>query len=116
MSIRKDATEWFNNKYGKSEDKTYSSKFYLPHESWPKKEVWWFVIPLNILEDKEKFINLLCQVAPLENEFHYLKVPVSFFKTNMDKFDIVGESISIYLDANPEYRFCFMLTHHSVSC
>jgi hypothetical protein len=106
MSIRTLARLWYETKYGKAIDSTYSSKYYLPEESWPKKSVWWFQIPINVTEKNQSdHINLLCQVSPNENNFHYLKVPTKFFRENLAKFHFVDDKISIYLSTDTKRLF-----------
>ena len=106
MSIRNQALQWYNKKLGKIVGPTYTSKFYLPEESWPKKSVWWFQIPINVVEKKQSgHVNLLCQVSPNENHFHYLKVPTKFFQEHLEKFHLVDDKISIYLSTDPKRLF-----------
>lgn len=106
MSIRIQARQWYEAKYGKAIDSTYSSKYYLPEESWPKKSVWWFQIPINVVEKKQSgHVNLLCQVSPNKNEFHFLKVPTKFFREHLEKFHFVEDKISIYLSTGTERLF-----------
>jgi hypothetical protein len=78
----------------------YCSKYYRAFESSPKKEVWWLQIPIIAVE-QYTHINLLCQASPDSQKFFYLKVPSSFFKEHLSKFDIVGNKIHIYLSPDP---------------
>lgn len=107
MSIRSDALQWFKKKYKTYEGKIYTSKYYLPEESWPKTHVWWIQIPLKSLNTLNgNYINLLCQTNPDSNEYHYLKVPVKFLVDHLDKFDIVQDKmIHLYLSADPDKLF-----------
>lgn len=106
MSIRRNALDWFTAKYGETSDKTFTSKYFLSHESWPKKEVWWPKISMESIDTlKYDFVNILCQVAPLENEYHFLKVPVTFLVENLDKFHLSFGKISLYLSTNPRTLF-----------
>lgn len=106
MSIGPDARRWFLSKYGKTNNKIYTSKYYLPEESWPKKHVWWPKIPI-IAIDKNNFthVNLICEVAPGKNEFYYFKVPVDFLNEHLDRFDRVNDTIHLYLSAEPDTLF-----------
>ena len=100
MSISPNARRWFLSKYGETKNKIYTSKYYLPEESWPKKHVWWPQIPMSAIDtSKYNFVNLVCQVAPDKNDFHYLKVPTSYLNENLKKFHRVGDIISLYLSA-----------------
>ena len=106
MSISPDARSWFLSKYGETKNKIYTSKYYLPEESWPKKHVWWMKIPSHAIDaDKYDHVNILCQVAPSENDFHYLKVPVKFFQEHFDKFHKIAGEIDLYLSAEPHNLF-----------
>lgn len=106
MDIRSDALPWFSINYGSVAGPVYASKFYKPEESWTKTRVWWFEILLNrIEENKNTSIHLLCQVAPTETEFHYLKVPAYYFLQHMDKLYKRENKVSIYLSADVQNRF-----------
>lgn len=104
MSIRSEAFKWYEKNYGKIEAPTYTSKFYQPEESWPKKSVWWPQIPTSAI-DGFGYINILCQRAPNKYDFHYLKVPRSFLHENLDKFHTIGNIISLYLSTDPKTLF-----------
>lgn len=102
MSIPKEARLWFEKKYGKQIEPIYSSKYYKPDESWPKTSVWWIHIPTNAIEkDSKSHINLLCQVGPAEDDFYYLKVPVTFLNQHLAKFYKVGNMVSLYFSTDP---------------
>ncbi len=106
MSIRPDARRWFLSKYGATKNKICTSKYYLPEESWPKKPVWWMRIPSHAIDaNLYDHVNLICQVAPLENNFHYLKVPVKYFHEHMDNFHKIGGETDLYLSAEPNTLF-----------
>jgi hypothetical protein len=106
MSIGPDARRWFLSKYGETKNKVYTSKYYLPEESWPKTHVWWPQIPMSAI-DKSKYthVNILCQVAPDKIDFHYFKVPTSYLNENLEKFDKVGDKIHLYLSAESHDLF-----------
>jgi len=106
MNIGPDARRWFLSKYGETKDKIYSSKYYLPEESWPKTHVWWLQIPTTAINaQRYGYVNLLCQVAPGKDEYHYLKVPTKFMNEHLKKFDFIENKISLYLSANPNRLF-----------
>lgn len=106
MSIGPDARRWFLYKYDNTKNKTYTSKYYLPEESFPKKDVWWLQIPLAAI-DSNRFthVNLICQVAPGANDFHYLKVPVKYCQEHLNKFHRVNDIPHLYLSAEPDTLF-----------
>jgi len=106
MSIRNKALQWYESKYGRRDTPIYTSKYYQPEESWPKKNVWWPQIPVKAIKNKDThYIHLLCQVAPNKNNFHHLKVPTKFLIEHLKKFHTLGEQISLYLSADPETLF-----------
>lgn len=105
MSIRSEALKWYEAKYGRIDIPIYTSKFYQPDESWPKKSVWWPQIPLNAIE-KKSFINILCEVAPNSNDFYHLKVPTKFLREHLKKFhSIGGRKIDFYLSTDSQKLF-----------
>jgi hypothetical protein len=100
------AQKWFLSKYKNERNKTYTSKYYIPEESWPKTNVWWLQIPMKALDTQRyDYVNLLCQVAPGTNDYHYLKVPTKYLNEHLDKFHRNKEKISLYLSANPDKLF-----------
>jgi len=104
MSIRRKANEWFQRKYGKVTEPVYTSKYYLPEESWPKKSVWWLHIPLSVI-DRVSYINILCEKLPNSEDFYYLKVPSKFLLTHQEKFHYVNNKISLYLSTESKSLF-----------
>ncbi len=100
------ARQWFLSKYKNDKNKIYTSKFYTPEESWPKTHVWWLQIPTTAIDTQRyEYVNLLCQVGPGKNEYHYLKVPTKFLNEQLEKFHRIGEIISLYLSAEPTTLF-----------
>ena len=106
MSIRRDAILWLERNFGKPNGPVVTSKYYKPEESWPKKSVWWFQIPIRTIEENTLgYINLVCQAVPDKNEFYYLKVPVQFLIDNLDQFHVVKDNISMYLSTDEKRLF-----------
>ena len=105
MSIRIEARQWLFSNHKNVSGPIYTSKYYTPEQSWPKTRVWWFQIPLKLIDrDSKGFINLVCQVAPNENDFHYLKVPVKYFYENRQDFILsLKRSVCIYPLKNLSY-------------
>lgn len=102
MRIRSAALRWFNAKYKNNEVPVYTSKYYRAEESWSKEPVWWFVIPLDVIQNSGyKHICLICQNNSNANEFHALKVPVKHLSDNLKRFVLIKDKISIYLSAVP---------------
>ncbi len=106
MNIRSVACNWFNGKYGKSKAKVYTSRFYSPDISYPKKAVWFLQIPLNAIDlNTYDHVNLICQKKINGKDFHYLKVPAKYFHKHINTFDRIKSNIAIYLSANPDTLF-----------
>ena len=106
MSNGPEARKWFISHHNGANNKLYTSKYYTPEESWPKTRVWWFQIPPTAIDIKfYEYVNLVCQIAPNKNDFHYLKVPTKFLQEHLEKFHRVADKISIYLSANPNTLF-----------
>lgn len=105
MSIRSQALQWFRSKFGAPYGKICSSKFYQPEESRTRDETWWLEFPIGDLDENNE-IHLLCQVAPNSDDFHYLKVPASFFQEQLKNLDVRdGNKISLYLSPKPSNMF-----------
>jgi len=106
MAIGTAARKWFLSSYKNDLNKIYTSKYYTPDESWPKTNVWWLQIPLSAIDTNlHEYVNLICQLSPNKNEFHYLKVPTKYLNEHLKKFHRIKEKISIYLSAEPAKLF-----------
>ncbi len=106
MSIRSEALRWLSLNFGNVIGRICTSKYYLPEESWPKTRVWWLQIPPGVIEFNSKgHIHLVCQVAPGESDFYYLKVPIEYLYDNLEKFHRIGDKVDLYLSANPDTLF-----------
>lgn len=108
MSIRTEAVHWLASNYGVRGRGICTSKFYRPEESWPKRRVWWFEIPLDYINASDSTqIHLVCQVAPNRNDFYYLNVPIVFFREHLRHLKIRKDNgrVSIYLSADPNHMF-----------
>ena len=107
-TVRKDALNWIYSKYQDIDGEIYSSKFYTPQESWSNTRVWFFQIPLHVINSNPPLkVHLLCE-NHLEGEpFIYLKVSSLFFLKNLKAFE-VGEKekvVRIYLSAEAVNMF-----------
>ena len=61
-TIRKNALNWFRSKFQIDSDEIYTTKFYTPQESWSNSRVWFFQIPLDVINSNPiKKIHLLCE-------------------------------------------------------
>lgn len=105
MSIRNKALKWYSARYGGIGRPIYTSKYYLPEESWPKKSVWWPQIPVNAL-NKYSYINILCECSPGQNSFYHLKIPTRYILENLSNFhSIDGKKIDFYFSTDPAKFF-----------
>lgn len=105
-TIKAEAVRWFTSKFG-MKNPVHASKFYIPEKSWTGQSAWWFEIPLRTIETpKSAEIHLLCQVAPDVKDFHYLKVPVQFLKTEKPNLCVRNNSkLSLFLSAEQDEMF-----------
>jgi len=104
--MRSDALKWLKENYGNTAARIYTSKYYTPEESWPKIPVWFFNFSLSAIDAKQyDYVNLVCQVAPGINDYHYLRVPTKFLNEHLKKFHRIKENISLYLSAHPDTLF-----------
>ena len=101
-NIRQPALAWFSDKYPSVTEPVIASKSYTPKESWSNSRVWFFQIPLDIIEpNKIKYIHLVCQNHLSGDIFLYFKVPTLFLLRNEKSFEIDRKAkvLRIYLSA-----------------
>jgi hypothetical protein len=95
MSVRQHAIEWIRNHYpSQATNPLRSSRFY------PEKEIWFFTFPSTYFDvGKEGCLNILCQMQANSKDFHYLKVPFSFFRENRNKLNIraTGDKFDLHI-------------------
>jgi hypothetical protein len=107
-NLRTEAVDWFKSKYQIDSDEIYTSKFYTAQESWSNSRVWFFQIPLEVINSNPiKKIHLVCE-NHLEGEpFIYFKVSSLFFLKNLDSFDVDKKEkvVRIYLSAEAVNMF-----------
>lgn len=66
MTIGPVARRWFLLNFGDNKNKTHTSKYYLPEESWPKTHVWWVQSPLAAINKaRNKRLGLLVDENPI---------------------------------------------------
>ena len=106
-TIKTKAVDWLASKHSVRSKSVYASKFYVPERSWTGQSAWWLEIPQTAIEmPKSDEIHLVCEVAPDVDDFHYLKVPVEFFRKKLSNFDIRNNGkISLFLSAEPSDIF-----------
>jgi len=101
-TIRNPALEWFNGKFPSVTEPVVTSKFYTSEKSWSKTRVWFFQVPLNIIEpNKIKYIHFVCENNLSGEPFLYLKVPTLFLLRNESKFEVDRKAkvMRLYLSA-----------------
>ncbi len=61
-------------------------------------------------------IHLVCQIAPNKSAFHYLKVPVTYFREQLQKMCVLDNGkANLFLSAEPENMFVDERGNGSVS-
>ena len=102
QNIRKSALDWFKSKYQLESGEIFTSKFYTPQESWSKSRVWFFQLPLEVVNSNPaKKIHLICENHLKGEPFIYLKLSSLFLLKNLNSFeaDQKEKVVRIYLSA-----------------
>lgn len=102
VTVRQPALEWFFEKYPSITEHVIASKFYSSEKSWSNSRVWFFQVPLSLVEpNKIKHIHLVCQNQLNGEPFLYFKVPTLFLLRNESFFEIdrKTKNIKLYLSA-----------------
>ncbi len=107
MTVKPDAVAWLLSRFGVQSPSTYTSKYYIPEQSWTGRDAWWFEIPRAAIETpRSAEVHLLLQVVPDAKEFHYLCVPASFLKEQLPKLTLQKSGkVSLFLSAEPHNMF-----------
>lgn len=105
MSIREQAHKWVKQNHPADVSNPLRvSKYY------PEKDIWFFTFPSSYFDsDKTGHLNILLQFEREPNQFHFLKVPFSFFRENKNKFDIrkTGDKFDLHISAKKRnWLFC----------
>ena len=84
MTTRERAKKWLQNNHPlENSNLLRASKYFAD------PQIWYFTFPEIFFEaDMQGYLNILCETRTDPNQFHYLKVPFSFFRRNRDKFNI----------------------------
>ena len=101
-NIRQPALAWFLDKYSSVSEPVIASKFHTPTESWNNSRVWFFQVPLNVIEpNKIKYIHMVCQNYLSGEPFLYFRVPTLFLLLNERFFEIDRKAkvLRLYLSA-----------------
>lgn len=107
-NIRNQALEWFKSKYPEISEAIVTSKFYSAQESWNKSRVWFFQLPMDIVNpNKFKFLHLISKNHLNGEPFLYFKVPSFFILKNEKSFEVDNKAkvIRIYLSAEAVSMF-----------
>lgn len=102
MNIRNDALDWFQSKFQKDNGEVYTSKYYTAQESWSNTRVWFFQLPLEVVNSNPpKKIHLVCENHLSGEPFIYLKVSSLFLLKNLNSFEVGQKEkvVRIYLSA-----------------
>ena len=84
MTTRKRAKKWLRKNYP-----TETSNYLRTSKYFSDLKIWYFTFPTKFFEaGMEGYVNILCETRTDQDQFHYLKVPFSFFRENKDEFDI----------------------------
>src|SRR5215211_1840031 len=101
-NIRQPALTWFTAKYPSVQEPVIASKFYSSTESWNNSRVWFFQIPLNIIEPNTiKHVHLVCQNHLSGEPYLYFKIPTLFLLKNEKAFEVDQKAkvMRLYLSA-----------------
>lgn len=107
-NVRSAALSWFVTNYPSVRENVFTSKFYTPQESWSNSRVWFFQIPMEVVEpNKVKHIHLICENHLAGEPFIYLKVPTLFLLMNEKSFEVDQKEkvMRIYLSAEAADMF-----------
>ncbi len=69
---------------------------------YPEKDIWFLTFPQTYFDSgKLGNLNILLQNGNDPEQFHFLKVPFSFFKDNQEKFDVrsTEEKFDLHISA-----------------
>jgi hypothetical protein len=93
-SIRQKAKDWLASNASDLSDLSYRCSKYFEDS-----DIWFFTIPLTVLEDNEKVFLMLEKKD--SNDFYLLKVPSDFLKENLDKIKVRsdGEKFDLHISA-----------------
>ncbi|NOX67379.1 MAG: hypothetical protein GXO85_16660 [Chlorobi bacterium] len=97
MSIIELANAWLRNNYPSDISNSLRvSKYHSP------QDLWFFTLPTSYFDSEKKGnLNILLQYENDHDQFHFLKVPFSFLRTNRNKLDIrsTGDQFDIHISA-----------------
>jgi hypothetical protein len=108
MNIRTKALQGLGKAHGAVDGIVCTSKFYVPQKSRTRKSAWWIEVDKSkVSMSPSSMVYLVCEKAPEEEDFHYLRLPGSYLLENQDKLDIRRDKnkFSMFLSAEQENLF-----------
>ena len=97
MGTREQAKRWIKQNYpADTSNILRASKYY------PASDIWFFTFPESFFAPARMGdLNILLQYKNEPDEFHFLKVPFSFFRENRERFDIrtTGDKFDLHISA-----------------
>jgi hypothetical protein len=97
MKTKDYAEEWLEQ-----HNCSVNSKSIRVSKYYPGKNIWFLTLPASFFDfGKKGELNILLQNENTKEQFHYLKVPFSFFMKNKQKFDVraSGEQFDLHISA-----------------
>lgn len=107
-NIRQPALKWFFAMHPSVQEPVIASKFYKISESWTDSRVWFFQIPLKIIEpNRIKNVHVVCQNNLSGEPFLYFKIPTLFLLKNEKSFEVDQKAkvLRLYLSAEAVNMF-----------
>ena len=108
MNIRTKALQCLEEAHGAIDGIVCTSKFYVPQKSRTRKSAWWIEVDKSkVAMSPSSMVHFVCEKAPGEEDFHYLRLPGSYLLENQNKLDIRHEKnkFSMFLSAEKENLF-----------
>ena len=97
MNIRKQAKRWLKRNHPSDFSNTLrASKYYST------KDIWFFTFPATYFDSaKHGNLNIMLQYENDPEQFHFLKVPFSYFRDNQPDFDVraTGDKFDLHISA-----------------
>jgi len=76
---------------------------------YPENDIWFLTFPASFFDSsKPGDLNILLQYKSEPDQFHFLRVPFSFFRDNQTKFDIraTGDKFDLHISAKKRNWLC----------
>lgn len=108
MSVRSAALRWLAATHGVRDADIFTSKLYLPEQSWTGRAAWWVQIPVHrIAAVGGGAVHLVCEARPGARDFHYLRVPAAYLREHLPALDVPGDgqAVSLFLAAELDSLF-----------